>query len=334
MITAADVVVTVLWLGTIAYAVLGGADFGAGLWDLVAGNERRGAEQRALIDRALGPVWEANHTWLIFDLVILWTAFPSAFAAIMTTLYLPLSLAVAGIVLRGAGFAFRKVSHRLTGHRAFGMVFALSSIVTPFFLGTVLGSIASGRVPPEGAGDPIASWLNPTSLIVGALAVAGGAYIAAAFLTADARRSAPDLVEIFRRRMLTAGVAAGGLAIAGLFVLRLDAPDLFEGLVGVGLPLVALSIVAGTLSLVLSLRFDGRWTRGPAVLAVGAIVLGWGVAQNPLLLPPSLTVDAAAAPEGTLAALIVIAVAAALIIGPSIALLFWMQQRSQLESKA
>jgi cytochrome d ubiquinol oxidase subunit II len=333
-VTAADLVVTVLWLGTMVYAVFGGADFGAGLWDLVAGNTRRGADQRALIDRAMGPVWEANHTWLIFDLVILWTAFPSAFAAIMTTLYLPLSLAVAGIVLRGAGFAFRKVSHRLTGHRAFGMVFALSSIVTPFFLGTVLGSIASGRVPAEGSGDPIASWLNPTSLIVGALAVAGGAYIAAAFLTADARRSAPELVDMFRRRMLLAGVVAGGLAIVGLFVLRLDAPDLFSGLLGVGLPFVALSVVAGTLSLVLCLRFDGRWTRGPAVLAVASIVLGWGVAQNPLLLPPSLTVDAAAAPEGTLAALIVIAVAAALVIGPSIALLFWMQQRSQLESKA
>jgi cytochrome d ubiquinol oxidase subunit II len=281
----------------------------------------------------MGPVWEANHTWLIFDLVILWTAFPAAFAAIMTTLYLPLSLAVAGIVLRGSGFAFRKVSLRLTGRRAFGIVFALSSILTPFFLGTVLGSIAGGRVPAGGAGDPISSWLNPTSLVVGALAVAAGAYLAAAFLMADARRGATELVDAFRRRMLVAGVVAGGLAVVGLFVLRLDAPELFADLAGVGLPFVGLSVVAGTLSLVLGLRFDGRWTRGAAVLAVGAIVLGWGVAQYPLLLPPGLTVDAAAAPAGTLEALTVIAAAAALVIGPSIALLFWLQQRSRLESK-
>ncbi len=134
--------------GTMIYAIFGGADFGAGLWDLLAGTSRRGAAQRELIDRAVGPVWEANHTWLIFDLVILWSAFPGAFAAITSTLYLPLALAAVGIVLRGSGFAFRKVSHRLTGRRAFGLTFALSSVVTPFFLGTVLGG---DRVGPGAA---------------------------------------------------------------------------------------------------------------------------------------------------------------------------------------
>jgi cytochrome d ubiquinol oxidase subunit II len=331
--TLADVIVAVLWLGTMVYAIFGGADFGAGLWDLATGGSRRGAAQRALIDRAMGPVWEANHTWLIFDLVILWTAFPTAFAAIMTTLYLPLSLAAAGIVLRGAGFAFRKVALRLSGRRMFGMVFALSSILTPFFLGTVLGAIASGRVPAEGSGDPIRSWLNPTSLVVGALAVAAGAYLAAAFLIADARRGSADLIGTFRLRLLVSGVVAGALAIVGLVVLRADAPDLFAGLAGVSLPFVGLSVVAGVLSLVLTVRFEGRWTRGPAVLAVASIVLGWGVAQYPLLLPPNLTVDAAAAPTGTLEALVVIAGAAAIVIGPSIALLFMLQQRSRLETK-
>lgn len=330
--TLADVIAAALWLGTMIYAIFGGADFGAGLWDLVAGRGRSGVAQRELIDRAVGPVWEANHTWLIFDLVILWTAFPGAFAAITSTLYLPLALAAVGIVLRGSGFAFRKVSLRLTGHRAFGLTFALSSVVTPFFLGTVLGAIASGRVPAGGSGDPIGSWLNPTSVMVGLLAVAAGAYIAGAFLTADARRLAPNLADVFRRRTFTAGVVAGGLAIAGLLVLRTDAPSLFADLTGPGLPFVAASVVAGSLSLALCAFAGARWTRGLAVAAVATVVLGWGVAQYPLLLPPDLTIPAAAAPDGTLQALLVITIAAALVIGPSLGLLFWLHQRSSLES--
>ena len=332
--TPADLVAGVLWLGTMTYAIFGGADFGAGVWDLLAGGDRRGAAQRELIDRAMGPVWEANHTWLIFDLVILWSAFPGAFAAITSTLYLPLALAAVGIVLRGAGFAFRKVSLRLTGRRVFGLTFALSSVVTPFFLGTVLGAIASGRVPAGGRGDPIGSWLNPTSISIGLLAVAAGAYIAAAFLTADARRSAPSLVDAFRRRTLAAGIVAGGLAIAGLIVLRVDAPRLFEDLTGPGLPFVIASVVAGSVSLVLCVVSDGRWTRAFAVAAVATVVLGWGVAQYPLLLPPDLTIAAAAAPDGTLQALTVITIVAAAVIGPSLALLFWLQQQSRLESHA
>jgi cytochrome bd ubiquinol oxidase subunit II len=313
------------------YAIFGGADFGAGLWDLLAGRGRGGAAQRDLIDRAVGPVWEANHTWLIFDLVVLWTAFPGAFAAIMSTLYLPLALAAVGIVLRGSGFAFRKVSLRLTGRRAFGLAFAASSVVTPFFLGTVLGSIASGRVPGAGGGDPIGSWLNPTSIAIGLLAVAAGAYLAGAFLTADARRSAPSLVDTFRRRTFAAGIVAGGLAVAGLLVLRVDTPTLFADLAGPGLPFVAASVTAGSVSLVLCVVADARLTRAFAVAAVATVVLGWGVAQYPLLLPPDLTVAAAAAPEGTLAALAVITVAALVVIGPSLGLLFWLQQRSRLD---
>jgi cytochrome d ubiquinol oxidase subunit II len=331
--TLADGIAAVLWLGTMLYAIFGGADFGAGAWDLLAGGGKRGATQRELIDRAMGPVWEANHTWLIFDLVILWSAFPGAFAAITSTLYLPLAFAAVGIVLRGSGFAFRKVSHRLTGHRVFGLVFALSSIVTPFFLGTVLGGIASGRVPQAGAGDPIGSWVNPTSIAVGLLAVAAGAYISGAFLTADARRGTPALVDSFRRRTLGAGVVAGALAIGGLLVLRTDAPRLFDDLLGSGLPFVLASVVAGSVSLLLCVIADARWTRGFAVAAVAAVVLGWGVAQYPLLLPPDLTIAAAAAPVGTLQALLVVALAAVVIIVPSIGWLFWLQQQSRLESK-
>jgi cytochrome d ubiquinol oxidase subunit II len=328
----ADAIAGVLWLGTMLYAVFGGADFGAGVWDLLAGRRTGAAAQHDLIDRAVGPVWEVNHTWLIFDLVILWSAFPGAFAAITSTLYLPLALAAAGIVLRGSGFAFRKVSHRLTGRRLFGLTFALSSIVTPFFLGTALGAIASGRVPPEG-GDPIGSWLNATSVAVGLLAVAAGAYIAGAFLTADARRTEPALVDAFRWRTFGAGIVAGGLAIAGLFVLRVDAPLLFDDLTGAGLPFVAGSVVAGSASLVLCVVADARWTRAFAVAAVATVVLGWGVAQYPLLLPPDLTIAAAAAPAGTLQALMVITIVAVVVIGPSIAWLLRLHQQSRLESK-
>src|SRR5690348_6763506 len=172
-----------------AYAMFGGADFGAGFWDLTAGGAERGRRPRGLIDRSIGPVWEANHVWLIFCLVVLWTAFPGAFAAIMTTLYVPLGLAALGIVLRGSGFAFRKVSVRTADQRVNGVLFAVSSVVTPFFFGAVAGGIASGRVPTSGGGDALSSWWNPTSVLGGAMAVVVCAYLAAVFLAAEARSS-------------------------------------------------------------------------------------------------------------------------------------------------
>ena len=143
----ADIAAGILWFGVTAYALFGGADFGGGFWDLIAGGAERGERPRALIQRSLTPVWEANHVWLIFILVVLWTSFPKAFAAIMTTLYIPLALAAVGIVLRGAGFAFRKELESLTARRAAGASFALSSVLTPFFMGAVAGAIATGRCP-------------------------------------------------------------------------------------------------------------------------------------------------------------------------------------------
>src|ERR671927_356498 len=177
----------VLFVGVVAYAVLGGADYGAGFWDLTAVGAQRGRRPRHLVDESLAPVWEANHVWLIFCLVMLWTGFPAAFAAIMTTLYIPLGLAALGIVVRGSGFAFRKVFVRTEQQRVVGAAFAASSVLSPFFLGTVAGGIASGRVPVTGHGDPIGSWLNPTSLLGGVLAVLACAFTAAVFLAAEAR---------------------------------------------------------------------------------------------------------------------------------------------------
>ncbi len=331
--TAADLTAIVLWLGLTAYTVFGGADFGAGFWDLLAGRSEAGLRPRALIADSIGPVWEANHTWLIFDLVILWTAFPPAFAAIMSTLFVPLSLAALGIVLRGSAFAFRPVAAGLSGRRAAGAIFASSSVVTPFFLGAAGGAIASGRVTGSlAAGDPVTSWLNPTSILIGLLAISTCAYLAAVFLVADARRQRQaDLVGYFQRRATVAAIVTGAIALAGIGVLSLDSPTLAGELTSRGWPLIAASGVLGAGALLLLRRDAPLGTRALATGAVVAVVWGWGVAQYPDILPGSLSLAAAAAPAGALEALLVVFVIAALVIAPSLALLYRLDQGSRLE---
>src|SRR3954470_11876659 len=222
MSTAAAIV---LFAALTVYAVFGGADFGAGFWDLTAGGAERGKQPREVIDHSIGPVWEANHVWLIFVFVVLWTCFSEAYASIMLTLFVPLTLAALGIVLRGASFAFRKVVVRTRDQRNFGAAFALGSVLVPYCLGAVVGSIASGRVPVGGkAGDPWSSWINPTSVLGGVLAVCASAYLAAFFLVSDARRLSDDpMVAYFRRRGIAAGIVAGLVATVGIFVLSNDA---------------------------------------------------------------------------------------------------------------
>lgn len=326
-------VAVILFAGVVLYAVFGGADFGAGFWDLTAGGAEQGRLPRALVDRSIGPVWEANHVWLIFCLVVLWSAFPTAFAAIMTTLYVPLGLAALGIVLRGSGFAFRKVSVRTQAQRAAGAAFAASSVVTPFFLGAVAGGIASGRVPDGGGGDAVTSWLNPTSILGGLLAVVTCAYLAAVFLVAEARaRRVSDLEDWFRRRALVAAAAAGVLAVAGIFVLHADSRHLFDQLLGPGLPLVVVSGASGLATLAVSRRAAPRVLRLLAVVAVGAIVIGWGVAQYPYLLGTHVKIGEAAAPAGTLWTVVLVFGAAAVLCVPSLVLLYVLQQRGRLET--
>src|SRR3954471_3161656 len=145
--SSADAVAGVLWVGVTMYAVFAGADFGAGVWSLLSARGERGRRPRELIDWAIGPVWEANHVWLIFVLVVLWTGFSAAFEAVFSTLFIPLSLAALGIVLRGSGFDLHKTARRLKGLSTAERVFGLSSLLTPFFMGTVVGAVASGRVP-------------------------------------------------------------------------------------------------------------------------------------------------------------------------------------------
>jgi cytochrome bd ubiquinol oxidase subunit II len=332
-VSTADAVAAVLWVGVTLYAVFGGADFGAGFWALLAGGGERGRRPRELIDWAIGPVWEANHVWLIFVLVVLWTAFSTAFASIMSTLFIPLSLAALGIVLRGSGFAFHKVVDRPSQRRLAEAAFAVSSVVTPFFMGTVVGAIASGRVPVGNAeGDPVTSWLNPVSILIGVLFVATGAYVAAVFLVSDARRFGDsELEHYFTRRALGAAVGAGAVAVAGIFVLRADARYIYDGLTSDALPLVLASAAFGFGALVLLWRGARRGVRPLAVGAVVAVVWGWGVAQHPYLLPEKLTIADGAAADATLTAVLIVFVVAVVVLVPALGLLYTLDQRSGLE---
>jgi cytochrome bd ubiquinol oxidase subunit II len=324
----ADAVAALLFLGVVAYAVLGGADFGSGLWDLTAGDARRGAPLRTLIDRVVGPVWEANHVWLIYVLVFLWTGFPTAFAALMDTLFVPFGLAGLGIVARGSAFAFRKLAPTLGAARLFGALFALSSVLTPFLFGAIAGAVASGRIPADGTGDRWTSWTGPTSLIGGTLAVLTCAFLAATFLTAEAAlRQDRPLAERCRRRALGAGIATGAVALGGIAPLEHDAPTLFDGLTGTGSPLVGGSAVAGTVALAALAARRYLVARSAAVVAVGAVVIGWGVAQYPWLLVDTLTIEAAAGARATLWALVVTFVVAGVVVLPALAWLFWLTQR-------
>jgi len=327
----ADVAAVILWIGATLYAVFGGADFGAGFWDLIAGDAEKGERPRAQIQRSLTPVWEANHVWLIFILVVLWTAFPEAFGAVMTTLYVPIALAAVGIVLRGAGFAFRKSIRSLEYQRAMGAAFALSSVLTPFFMGAVVGAIADGNVPAAGNGDAFSSWLQPLPLFTGALFVASGAYLAAVFLVVDSRRSgAADLESYFARRALAAALVAGAFAVAGLFVLHADSSYIYDRLTDEALPLVVVSALCGLGVLVQLLRGARRGLRPLAIGAVVAVIWGWGVAQFPYLLPTSLKISQSAAPGPTLDAVMIVFAIAAVVVLPSLGLLYWLSQKELL----
>jgi cytochrome d ubiquinol oxidase subunit II len=319
----AEIPILLILAGLALYTVLGGADFGAGLWELTARGERNAA-LRDHTHRAMAPVWEANHVWLIFALTMCWTCYPEAFTSIASTLTIPLFVAAVGIVLRGAAYALRAGAASAREEGAISLLFALSSLLTPFALGTVVGGIASGRVPVgNAAGDEIASWLNATSLLIGTLAVATSAYLAAVYLAGDARRmGSKDVAEAFRRRALVAGLAAGAIAAAGPLVLDSDAPELFEGLTG-GAGLVALlaSVVAGVVALALVHARRYEPARVAAAAAVVAIVAGWGIAQQPEILP-GLTIEGAAAGDATIAAVLIGFAAGMLILLPSLAYLF------------
>src|SRR4051794_22564485 len=247
--------------GLVLYTVLAGADFGAGFWQLFAGRGEDAERIRERAHHAMGPVWEANHVWLIFVLTVFWTAYPKAFGSIASTLGAALFIAVLGIVLRGAAYALRAGAATARESALIDTVFAVSSILAPFALGAAIGAIATDRVPVgNAAGALFSSWLNPTSIFIGVLAVVSCAYLAAVYLAADAARTGQDRLEDeFRLRALGAGAAAGLIALAGVFVVNADRHDLFESLLtGRALAAVTVSALAGaaTLGLVYRRRFE------------------------------------------------------------------------------
>ena len=332
----ADVCVGFVALGITAYAVLGSADFGAGFWDLTAGSAERGGRLRGMVQRSMSPVWEANHVWLIFVLVIIWTAFPVAFGSLFSTLSIPLFLAAIGIIFRGTAFALRGQAATINEARVLGAVFALSSVLIPFFLGAAIGGVASGRVPVGNAeGDLVTSWLNPTSVLIGVVGVLTGAYLAAVYMAGDSQRAGlDDLVRAFRARALGAGVVTGVVALAGLLVLRDDAGDLYDGLTsGGGLALVIVSGLAGLATMVLV--WAGRYglARVTSAAAVAAIVVGWLLAQKPYILPPDLTLNQAKASDATLSAVVIGVAAGMVILAPSLWFLYRLVLQGRLDQE-
>ena len=317
----ADAVGAILLASVTLYAVLGGADFGGGLWDLLAGTTTRGRAPRGLIDESITPVYEANHVWLVFDLVIFWTAFPHAFASVMITLALPLWLALAGIVLRGAGFAFRKEITRLAQQRAAGAAFAFSSLLTPFFMGTVVGAIATGAVPANASHASLAAWTSPTALLTGFLFVAACGYLAAVYLVVEAgRRGDRPMHAYFTRRGQAAAIVAGALSLAALAALHGSNPALFDRLTGRALPLVVLAGVCGLAVLVLLTAGQYEGHPGPrrARRRRGHLGLGRGPVPG-AAARHRVTLTNAGATQATFVALVVVAIAAVILVVPSFA---------------
>ena len=325
----AYVPVVFMLAGMAAYTVLAGADFGAGLWSLLAVRrlgEPSGARIRDQARHAMGPVWEANHVWLIFVLVVCWTAYPVAFGSIASTLAAPLLVAAIGIIFRGAAYALRGQGASRTAEN----LFAVSSVLTPFALGTAVGAIATGRVPVGNAlGNEVTAWLNPPSVLIGVLAVVFSGYLAAVYLAADSVRYAEyDLSEAFRQRALLAGLVSGALALAGLLVMRGSGLDLTHG---AALALVCVSGAAGLATLALCWRSKFSLARLTAALAVAAVVAGWAAAQAPRFLP-GMTVTQAAAGRSTLVALIISVACGSAILIPSLVLLFTLFLGGRLDT--
>jgi cytochrome d ubiquinol oxidase subunit II len=307
----------------VLYALFGGADFGGGVWDLLASGPRK-AEQRALIARALGPVWEVNHVWLIVGLVLLFSGFPRAFSALTVALHVPLTLLLLGIVFRGTAFTFRTYDAR--GDRVqkrWGLVFSVASVISPLLLGMCVGAVVSGRIRLEGrvvVSGFFEPWLTPFAVATGVLALSLFAFLAAVYLTAEA--DTEPLREDFRRRALGAGGAVFIVALGVLLLAREGAPRVWAGLLHAPFALALHAVTAVTALAAFALLWRRRFlqARIAAAAQVGFIVLGWAVSQYPYLVVPDLTLQSAAASPNVLR-LLVIALAVGLVtVVPSLVL--------------
>ncbi len=324
--TLAYIILTILWLSLIAYAVLGGADFGSGIWDFLASGPLA-QRQRLLIEQALGPVWEANHVWLIFLIVGLFSAFPSVFATVSVALFLPFTLALIGIVLRGAAFVF----HAHAGGTAmlsklWGRVFSTASTITPFLLGTAAAAVASGHIRAQGGQvqtDFWMGWTTPFALTIGAMALSLCAVIAAIYLTIEAQNiNDRELSEAFRRRAMFAGIITAALNILGFVLSPSEAPLLWNGLLAHALPAVIATILLGLTTAAALLLRRYRVARILIILVTALMIASWGLSQFPYLIPPDVTIANAASPPATLLALLIsIGIGMALLL-PSLWFLF------------
>jgi cytochrome bd ubiquinol oxidase subunit II len=306
-VTLAELLAGIVVISLNAYVLLAGADFGGGVWDLLASGPRR-REQRALVAEAIGPVWEANHVWLILALVLLFSCFPPAFAHLSIRLHIPLSLALIGIVLRGSAFAFRSYGgQRDDVQRNWGRLFAIASVVTPLLLGMAVGAVAAGAIGEEGRGKGegffaiyVAPWLNPFALSVGVFALACFAFLAAVYLTLESDDRA--LQDDFRRRGIGAGIAVMATGILALALSRSVAPSVQKGLLSTpwASPLHLLTGVGALGGLAALWLRRWRWARIAAAGEVSLILWGWALGQYPYLVPPDYTIEGAAAPSITL----------------------------------
>jgi cytochrome d ubiquinol oxidase subunit II len=329
-----------LLLAVTAYSTAGGADYGAGIWDLVAGRFPHADDVRALVDHAMGPVWEANNVWLVFAAVICWTGFPLLYESVFLSLYPLFALALLGLILRGAFFAFRKYAVTYRARVSATRVFGIASLLAPFSFAAALGAIASGKV---GVGSPVVPvWqacLDPMAIAFGVVALAATAFTGASFLVGDARRfrppynTAPDLVEYFRRRTLWAAVALLVVSSVTLLVIANENFTLFRGMVaGLGLPFAVIAVLS---VLAVAALMWGRaylWYRFLTVVGVGSFVFAWAFGQLPYLLPGRLTIQQAAGAPGIEVLLLIIIVVAFVLVAPSLFLLYVLDQRSALVS--
>jgi cytochrome d ubiquinol oxidase subunit II len=338
--TLAALSAVLAWVALIAYAVLGGADFGGGVWDLLAGGPTA-QRQRVVIARGMGPVWESNNVWLVFVLVVTWTAFPIVFAGVSTALFIPITFALIGIVLRGAAFSFRSNYGLEVGSGVrWGHVFNIASVITPFLFGTIAGALASGNIRVS-AGPPLqvqanlwTTWTTPFALACGLFAVGLCAVLAATYLTVDAQNANDvEVVTEFRQRALIAGAVTAVLGAVAAVLAISEAPTLWSGLVGRALPFSLAAVVIGLATAVALLRNLDRLAR---VLVAGETVfifLAWGVAQWPYLIVPDVTIDNAASPASVLGPMLIVSVVGLLVLIPSLWFLFTTTKRRPASSE-
>ena len=322
--STAELIAGILWLALTAYAVLAGADFGGGVWDLFAGGPRA-ADQRAAVAEAMGPVWEANHVWLIFMITGLFTAFPATFGVLVLALYLPFTIATFGIVFRGASFAFRGHGRDAVGAVSpWGVAFGVASVVTPFFLGTAAAAVASGSIHAPHAqlsSGFLDGWTTPLAIVIGLFALSICAYLAATYLMVETE-GRPELQADFRRRAVVASAVSGLLAFLSLVLAAYEGPRLLQSLTGRGLPLFVLALLNGPLALWAVWRSRPQIARAAVAGQVVFVLWAWAVGQWPYLVPPDLTISGTASPSATLTGMLVVLAVGGAILIPSLLLLF------------